>query len=103
MKYFFYQHYSDYFLEKTLYLYKLENKKVKDLKLIAKQFSLHGYSKLRKAELIHVINEHVRKQESTRKVNSSSILDEAVPEINIPFLKPMPARKSVPSLSSLGG
>ena len=91
------------FLEKTLYLYKMENKKVKDLKLIAKQFSLHGYSKLRKAELIHVINEHERKQELTRKVNSSSILDEAVPAINIPILKPMPARKSIPSLSSLAG
>ena len=81
----------------------MEKKKVKDLKLIAKQFSLHGYSKLRKAELIHVINEHVRKQESTRKVNSSSILDEAVPEINNLILKSMPARKSVSSLSSLGG
>ena len=64
----------------------MENKKVKDLKLIAKQYDLHGYSKLRKAELIHVINEHERKQESTRKVNSSSNLDEAVSEINIPFL-----------------
>ena len=81
----------------------MENKKVKDLKLIVKQYGLHGYSKLRKAELTHVINEHERKQESTRKVNSSSILDEAVPEINIPILKPMPARKSVPSLSSLAG
>ena len=44
----------------------MENKKIKDLKLIAKQYDLHGYSKLRKAELIHVINEHERKQESTR-------------------------------------
>ena len=90
---------------------KMENKKVKELRLIAKQYGLHRYSKLRKAELINVIKEHERKQESprkaeeefTRKVNSSNILDEAVPEINIPFLKPVPARKSVPSLSSLAG
>ena len=89
----------------------MENKKVQELKLIAKQYGLHGYSKLRKAELIHVIKEHERKQESTRKaeeeltrkINSSNILDEAVPEINIPILKPVPARKSIPSLSSLAG
>ena len=82
----------------------MENKKVKELKLIAKQYGLHRYSKLRKAELIHLIQEHERKQEElTRKVNSSIILDEAVPEINIPILKPVPARKSIPSLSSLTG
>ena len=97
----------------------MENKKVKELKLIAKQYGLHRYSKLRKAELIHLIKEHERKQELTRKaqeeltrkaqeeltrkVNSSNILDEAVPEINILILKPVPARKSVPSLSSLAG
>ena len=82
----------------------MENKKVKELKLIAKQYGLHRYSKLRKAELIHLIKEHERKQEElTRKVNSSIILDEAVPEINIPILKPVPARKSIPSLSSLAG
>ena len=39
----------------------------------------------------------------TRKINSSNILDEAVPEINIPILKPVPARKSILSLSSLAG
>ena len=89
----------------------MENKKVKELKLTAKQYGLHSYSKLRKAELINVIKEHERKQESTRKaeeeltrkVNSSNILDEAVPEINIPILKPVPARKSIPSLCSLAG
>ena len=42
-------------------------------------------------------------EELTRKINSSSILDEAVPEINIPILKPVPARKSIPSLRSLAG
>ena len=82
----------------------MENKKVKELKLIAKQYGLHRYSKLRKAELIHLIKEHERKQEElSSKVNSSNILDEAVPEINIPILKPVPARKSIPSLSSLAG
>ena len=83
----------------------MENKKVKELKFIAKKYGLHRYSKLRKAELIHLIKEHERKveEELTRKVNSSNILDEAVPEINIPILKPVPARKSIPSLSSLAG
>ena len=42
-------------------------------------------------------------EDLTRKINSSNILDEAVPEINIPILKPVPARKSIPSLSSLAG
>ena len=79
----------------------MENKKVKELKLITKQYGLHRYSKLRKAELIHLIKDHERKQELTGKVNSSNILDEAAPEINIPILKPVPARKSIPSLSSL--
>ena len=83
----------------------MENKKVKELKFIAKKYGLHRYSKLRKAELIYLIKEHERKveEELTRKVNSSNFLDEAVPEINIPILKPVPARKSIPSLSSLAG
>ena len=41
--------------------------------------------------------------ELTRKIHSCSILDEAVPEINIPILKPVPARESIPSFSSLAG
>ena len=39
-------------------------------------------------------------EELTRKINSSSILDEAVPEMNIIILKPVPAWKSIPSFSS---
>ena len=88
-------------IEKLCIYIKMENKKVKELKLITKQYGLHRYSKLRKAELIHLIKDHERKQELTGKVNSSNILDEAAPEINIQILKPVPARKSVPSLSSL--
>ena len=42
-------------------------------------------------------------EELTRKINSSNILDEAVPEINIPTLKSVPARKSIPSFSSSAG
>ena len=42
-------------------------------------------------------------EELTRKINSSSILDEAVTEINIPILKPEHARKSIPSFSNLAG
>ena len=41
----------------------MENKKVKELKFIAKKYGLHRYSKLRKAELIHLIKEHERKVE----------------------------------------
>ena len=42
-------------------------------------------------------------EELTRNKNSSSILDEAVPEINMPILKPVPARKIIPSLRILAG
>ena len=40
-------------------------------------------------------------EELTRKINSSSILDEAVKEINIPILKTVPARKSIPFSSTI--
>ena len=42
-------------------------------------------------------------EELTKKINSSSILDEAVPEINMPILKPVLARKINPSLRILAG
>ena len=42
-------------------------------------------------------------EELTRKINSSSILDEAVKEINIPIIKPVPAKKSVPFFKNLAG
>ena len=42
-------------------------------------------------------------EELTKKINSSSILDEAVKEINIPIIKPVPARKSIPFFKNLAG
>ena len=42
-------------------------------------------------------------EELTRKINSSSILNEAVKEINIPIIKPVPARKSIPFFNNLAG
>ena len=87
----------------------MSNKTVKELKSTAKELGLKGYSKLRKFELTKMIedykhNESVNKLRSfskefgarhrefikkiDRKRNSSNILDEAVPEINTPTLKP---------------
>ena len=87
----------------------MSNKTVKELKFTAKELGLKGYSKLRKFELIKMIEDY-KHNESTnklrsfskefwarhrdfikkidRKRNSSNILDEAVPEINTPTLKP---------------
>ena len=86
----------------------MSNKTVKELKSTAKELGLKGYRKLRKIELIKMIedynhNESANKLRSfskefgarhrdfikkiDRKRNSSNILDEAVPEINTPTLK----------------
>ena len=80
----------------------MSNKTVKELKYTAKELGLKGYSKLRKFELIKVIEDY-KHNESTyklrsrskffgvrhcdfiknndRKINSSSIMDDPVPEI----------------------
>ena len=55
----------------------MQNKTVKELKSLAKDLGLRGYSQLRKAELIQM------------RRNSSNILDEPVPEINVPILEPV--------------
>ena len=71
---------------------KVPELKVSELKSLAKQFGLNRYSKLRKQELILIIEERKREliqeavRESDRKRNSSNILDESVPEIKIPIL-----------------
>ena len=72
----------------------MENKKVPELKSITKQLGLNRYSKLRKRELIQKIQEREREliQEADQKRNSSNILDEQVPEINIPIPKPTPVK-----------
>ena len=71
---------------------KVSGLKVSELKSLAKQFGLNRYSKLRKQELIQIVEERKREliEESDRKRNTSSLLDESVPEIKIPILKPAP-------------
>ena len=98
----------------------MSNKTVKELKSTAKELGLKGYSKLRKFELIKMIEDY-KHNESANKLrsfakefgarhrdfikqidrtrNSSNILDEAVPEINVPILKP----KRLESLEKLAG
>ena len=84
----------------------MSNKTVKELKYTAKELGLKGYSKLRKFELIKMIEDY-KHNESTnklrsfskefgarhrdfiknndRKINSSSIMYEPVPEIKVPI------------------
>ena len=78
------------------------------MKSTAKELGLKGYSKLRKFELIKMIEDYKHNESANkfrsfakefgerhrdiikridRKRNSSNILDEAVPEINTPTLK----------------
>ena len=63
--------------------YNIEKKKVTELKSIAKDFGFRRYSKLRKHELIQMIQDFLDNQR-----NSSNILDELVPEIKLPILQP---------------
>ena len=102
----------------------MSNKTVKELKYTAKELGLKGYSKLRKFELIKMIEDY-KHNESTnklrsfskkfgtrhrdfiknndRKINSSSIMDDPVPEIKVPILKPIQftAKGNVKSSKSL--
>ena len=102
----------------------MSNKTVKELKYTAKEIGLKGYSKLRKFELIQMIEDY-KHNESTNKSrsfakefgarhrdfiknidrnrNSSNIMDDPVPEIKVPILKPkqFTARGNVKSLKSL--
>ena len=80
-----------------LYIYKMPDLKkmsLLELKNLAKERNLRGYSKLRKAELIHFL-------ETTRPIPfprtrrqrpipapRPTLLDERIPEINVPVLKP---------------
>ena len=78
----------------------MESKKVTELKSIAKELGLSRYSKLRKHELIQMIRRFMDNQR-----DSSNILDETVPEINITILKPtqFSARGKVELLKSQAG
>ena len=60
-----------------LYTYKMESMKISELKAEVKRLGLRRYSRLRKAELIDLLLR-----------NQNPILDESVPEIDFPILKP---------------
>ena len=102
----------------------MSNKTVKELKYTAKELGLKGYSKLRKFELIKMIEDYKHNESKNKlrsfskefgarhrdliknidcKRNSSNILDEPVPEINISILKSIQftEKGNVKSLKSL--
>ena len=83
-------------LKKTNYSLKMDNITVIKLKALAKQRGINGYYKLRKAELIQNLEAHPDVNEqvlipgleiprnTTRSVNTSAILDEAILDDNTP-------------------
>ena len=87
----------------------------RDLKITAKDLGLKGYSKLRKSELIELLKpyeERIKrlppittlvKDKKKPKRKRINIMDEPVPEIKVPILKPMQftAKDKVASLKSL--
>ena len=60
----------------------MKNQTVKELKVIAKSREIKGYYKMRKAELIKALESSVGLGKHT------NILDEPIPMINVPILKP---------------
>ena len=64
----------------------MDNNTVVQLKAIAKERGIRGYYKLRKAELIHVL-EAARLVEQT-----SNIFDESIQNDPTPVLQPTPSR-----------
>ena len=76
----------------------MDKLKVPELKAEAKRLGLRRFSRLRKAELIDVINQgHERERERSR--NLTPIFDEPVPEINSQILQPTRAVKKNPEES----
>ena len=61
----------------------MENQSVKQLKALAKEKGIKGYYKMRKAELIKALNDG-------DLLTSSNVIDQPIPEINIPI--PAPSR-----------
>ena len=85
---------------------------VKALKITAKDFGLKGYSKLNKSELIELLKpyeEQIKRLPpiitlaEDKKPKRVTIMDEPVPEIKVPILKPIQftAKGNVKSLKSL--
>ena len=76
----------------------MDKLKVPELKAEAKRLGLRRFSRLRKAELIDVINQgHERERERSR--NLTPIFDEPVPEINSQILQPTRAVQNNPEES----
>ena len=73
---------------KVIFMKKIDNHTVVQLKAIAKERGIRGYWKLRKAELIHAV-EVARLIEET-----SNIFDEWIPNDPTPVLQPTPWRPS---------
>ena len=75
-------------LTQKIFMNKMENHRVLQLKAIAKERGIRGYYKLRKAELIHAF-------EATRLVQQqSNTFDEPIPNDPTPVLQPTPWRPS---------
>ena len=86
-----------FYLKTTFSSLKMNNITVIELLAIAKQRGIKGYYKLRKAELIYIlqdVNEQVLipglkiPRNTTNSVNTNAILDEPVLNDNTPVLKP---------------
>ena len=77
----------------------MENKTVKELKSLAKDRGIPRYYRMLKAELIEALGNTPQNPISVSNT-SSNIMDEPIPEINVPILEPSkPTRNSlVPSL-----
>ena len=66
----------------------MDNKTVKELQAIARERGVRGYSKLRKAELVELLKPVV-----TPTLGGGNLLDEPVPNIEVPVLQPTAASK----------
>ncbi|KAH3827423.1 hypothetical protein DPMN_129360 [Dreissena polymorpha] len=71
----------------------MESKTTKELKKAAKDLGLRRYSRLRKHELIALLNKSGNAIGVARNTASVSLLNEPVPDIAVPVLKPARAKK----------
>ena len=79
---------------------------VRTLKITAKDLGLKGYSKLNKSEILKLLKpyeEQIKRLAEDKKPKRVNIMDEPVPEIKVPILRPIQftAKGNVKSLKSL--